>query len=54
MIAAPLAIRLEARYGVRFAFVGTALVGTLWLPLWLVATRGGRLPDARDDAAPGG
>ena len=44
MIAAPLAIHLTARYGFRFAFVGTALVGTLWIPFWLFMTRGGRLP----------
>lgn len=44
MIAAPLAIHLAARYGFRFAFVGTALVGTLWIPFWLFMTRGGRIP----------
>jgi MFS transporter, ACS family, hexuronate transporter len=44
MIAAPLAVWLEARYGIRFAFVGTALVGLAWIPLWLVVTRGDRLP----------
>jgi MFS transporter, ACS family, hexuronate transporter len=46
MIAAPLAIALEARYGFRFAFVGTAAVGTLWIPFWLYMTRGGRLSRA--------
>lgn len=39
MIAAPLALHLEARYGFRFAFLGTAVIGTAWLPLWLLATR---------------
>jgi ACS family hexuronate transporter-like MFS transporter len=43
MIAAPLAILLEARYGFRFAFVGTAAAGTLWIPFWLFMTRGDRL-----------
>ena len=33
MIAAPLAIALETRFGFRFAFAGTALAGLLWLPL---------------------
>ncbi|CAN5925672.1 hypothetical protein BH11MYX4_BH11MYX4_14600 [soil metagenome] len=49
MIAAPLAILLEARYGFRFAFVGTAAAGTLWIPFWLFMTRGDRL---RAEAAP--
>jgi ACS family hexuronate transporter-like MFS transporter len=46
MIAAPLAVGLEARYGFRYAFVGTAAVGTAWIPVWLLLTR----PDAREDA----
>jgi ACS family hexuronate transporter-like MFS transporter len=39
MIAAPLAIALNTRYGWRFAFIGTALVGLGWVPLWLFTTR---------------
>ena len=39
MIAAPLAIALNAKGGFRFAFIGTALVGLAWLPLWLFTTR---------------
>lgn len=39
MLAPPLAIWLTARYGWRFAFVGTALVGLSWVPLWLYVTR---------------
>jgi ACS family hexuronate transporter-like MFS transporter len=35
MIVAPLAVRLARTHGFRFAFVGTALVGLAWLPLWL-------------------
>ncbi len=50
MVAAPLAIHLAARYGFRFAFVGTALVGTLWIPFWLFMTRGGRIPPAPEPA----
>ena len=44
MVAAPLAVNLEARYGFRFAFVGTAVLGTLWIPFWLFMTRGDRIP----------
>lgn len=44
MLAPPLAIWLTARYGWRFAFVGTALVGLSWVPLWLHVTRS---PEAR-------
>lgn len=51
MIAAPLAIHLTARYGFRFAFVGTALVGMLWIPFWLFMTRGGRIPPEPPSAA---
>jgi ACS family hexuronate transporter-like MFS transporter len=40
MIAPPLAIALLQRYGWQFAFVGTALCGLAWIPVWLVATRG--------------
>jgi ACS family hexuronate transporter-like MFS transporter len=40
MVAPPLAIALEAAFGFRFAFLLTALVGLLWVPLWLGATRG--------------
>jgi ACS family hexuronate transporter-like MFS transporter len=35
MFAAPLAIAFKVRFGWRFAFLGTAAVGLLWLPLWL-------------------
>lgn len=35
MIAAPLATALEARFGWRLAFLATALVGLIWIPLWL-------------------
>ncbi len=55
MVAAPLAIGLSARYGFRFAFVGTAVIGTIWIPFWLIMTRNGRIaPHAADppDAAP--
>lgn len=44
MIAAPLALTLEGHFGFRAAFLGTAVVGTLWIPFWLTMTRGDRLP----------
>ena len=40
MVAAPLAVRITADHGFRYAFVGTAIVGLLWLPVWLVVTSG--------------
>ncbi len=43
MVAAPVSVWLDARFGFRFAFVVTAAIGTSWLPFWLVATRH-RLP----------
>lgn len=39
MVAAPLAVTLEAHHGFRFAFAATALVGMLWTPVWLYVTR---------------
>jgi ACS family hexuronate transporter-like MFS transporter len=39
MIAAPLAVWLKVRFGWRFAFVGTALAGLLWVPGWWLVTR---------------
>jgi ACS family hexuronate transporter-like MFS transporter len=49
MIAPPLATAIEARLGWRWAFVGTAVVGLSWLPLWLTlafSTEGRRTLDA--------
>lgn len=40
VVAGKLAVALDAKYGFRNAFLGTALVGALWLPLWLLATGG--------------
>lgn len=40
VVAGKLAVSLDAAYGWRNAFLGTALIGTLWLPAWLLATRG--------------
>ena len=42
MIAAPVAVALNKHFGWRFAFVGTALIGLLWIPCWLLATRGAK------------
>jgi ACS family hexuronate transporter-like MFS transporter len=38
MIAAPVAARLAAAYGWRFAFVGTSLAAALWIPAWILLT----------------
>lgn len=43
MVATPLAVAIDARWGFRMAFVVTAVLGTMWIPFWLFATRGGRL-----------
>jgi ACS family hexuronate transporter-like MFS transporter len=40
LVAAKLAIAIEGAYGFRGAFVGTAVIGALWLPVWLIATAG--------------
>ena len=39
MIVPPLAAALFALYGWRIAFVGTAVIGLVWVPLWIAATR---------------
>lgn len=44
MIAAPLALSIEGSYGFRTAFLGTALIGTAWIPFWLTMTRADRIP----------
>lgn len=43
VVAGKLAVRLDAAHGFRAAFVVTAVVGMLWLPCWLVVTRGAGL-----------
>jgi ACS family hexuronate transporter-like MFS transporter len=59
MIAAPLATTLEAKMGWRSAFVVTAVVGLLWVPLWIAvawSTEGRAALDRHDpkptDVAP--
>ena len=55
MIAAPLALSLEGSFGFRAAFVGTAEIGTEWIPFWLVMTRADRIPsDEAEEADAGG
>lgn len=51
MIVPPLAAALYLLYGWRLAFVGTALVGLIWIPLWLLATRQRGVREALDAAA---
>jgi ACS family hexuronate transporter-like MFS transporter len=48
MVVPPLAAALYVAYGWRFAFIGTALVGLIWLPLWLLATRQRGVREALD------
>lgn len=55
MIAPPLATYLDAKYGFRTAFLGTAAAGLLWVPLWLrfaYTDRARRALDLDLDAAP--
>jgi len=40
-ICAPLAVWLEARYGWRGTFTRVALVGAVWIPVWMVVAYGG-------------
>ncbi len=48
MVVPLLAGTLYAFYGWRLAFVGTALVGLIWVPLWLLATRQRGVSEALD------
>ncbi len=52
MIAPPLAGALYGVAGWRFAFVGTAAVGLLWVPLWVLLTRAPVVREAMDLAPP--
>lgn len=55
MIAAPLALSIEGSFGFRTAFLGTAIIGTLWIPFWLTMTRADRLPrEEVEEAGAGG
>ena len=57
MLAPPIAIALATRASWRVAFVGTAALAALWLPLWLALTRRTEVRaalDARREARPGG
>ena len=50
MVAAPLALTIEASFGFRAAFLGTAVVGLLWIPFWLAMTSADRIPKEDADA----
>jgi len=54
MIVPPLAAALYALYGWRLAFVVTAVLGLVWVPLWLAATRQRGVAAALDQAAAAG
>lgn len=51
MIAPPLASALYAAAGWRLAFLGTAAIGLLWVPLWLLVTRDRSVREALDAEA---
>jgi ACS family hexuronate transporter-like MFS transporter len=40
VIAGELAVRLDAHFGFRAAFVIVAVLGTIWIPAWLLVSRG--------------
>lgn len=54
MIAAPLSTTLEKHFGWRLAFLGVAVVGLIWIPIWLATawTAGGRALIERKDDEP--
>ena len=51
LIAPPLIVFLTLRYGWRAAFLIASSVGVIWIPFWLLATRGGA-PKKAAPAAP--
>lgn len=52
MIAPPLATYLEHRFNYRIAFLGTALAGLLWIPLWVSLAFRSKARAALDQAHP--
>ncbi|MEA2749547.1 MAG: transporter, family, hexuronate transporter [Myxococcales bacterium] len=54
MIAAPLALSIEGTFGFRAAFLGTAVIGTAWIPFWLAMTRADRIPAEEIEEADAG
>ena len=54
MVAAPLALSLEGSFGFRTAFLGTAVIGTAWIPFWLAMTRADRIPSEEIEEADAG
>jgi ACS family hexuronate transporter-like MFS transporter len=54
MIVPPLAAALFALYGWRLAFVGTAVIGLVWVPLWIAATRQRGVRAVLDESAEAG
>lgn len=52
MLAPAIAIGMKVRFGWRFAFVGVALVGLAWVPMWLAATSGGVIERRADEPSP--
>ncbi len=52
-IAPPLATGLAAHFGWRASFVGVAMVGLLWVPLWWMVTAGAKAALDRDPSRDG-
>jgi ACS family hexuronate transporter-like MFS transporter len=52
MVAPPLATYLEHRFNFRIAFLGTALVGLSWVPLWLAMAYSGQARAVLDQVEP--
>lgn len=53
MVAPWLATKLTFHFGWRGAFLGTALVGLMWVPIWILLTRGAATHAALDRAEAG-
>lgn len=54
MVAGPLATAIEKHWGFRAAFLGTAIVGLAWVPLWLMVAWRGPAREVLDRRADGG
>jgi ACS family hexuronate transporter-like MFS transporter len=52
MIAPPLAAYLENHYGFRYAFLGTAAAGLIWIPLWIACAWRAPAPAVLDTPKP--
>lgn len=51
-ICAPLSVGLESTYGWRWSFFDVAMLGVLWIPLWVLASTVGKGPGAINSLGP--